>query len=295
VNHQSYDEQTHDGHWRPVGEKWYDIWGTGWVRDRLDVMGFPVENPLAMPDALEGYVWPDPNDPRICNKIYEQAEAVRKVGGDVNFFLSGSHRDTLWEKAYMLVGMENMMCYFYEEPEYAAEILHRIMDFQLGIAQHYCNVGVEMVNLGDDMGAQCSLLFSKKIFDRFFYPEYKRLFDFYKSKGVMINFHSCGHIEPLLDTFIELGVDILNPVQATANDLKKVFEKTHGKMALCGAISTGLLMDGTPEMIRRTVRETIELLGSDGGYFCTPDQYMPIPPENLAVLRETVYEFKYKS
>lgn len=191
----------------------------------------------------------------------------------------------------MLVGMENMMYYFYEEPEYAAEILHRIMDFQLGIAKHYIAVGVEVVSLGDDMGTQYSLLFSREIFDRFLRPEYERLFSFYHDRGVLINFHSCGHIEPLLDTFIELGVDILNPVQATANNLARVIEKTHGKMALQGGISTALLMDGPTEAIRATVRDTIALLGKDSGYFCFPDQVLPFPQEHLDALWDAVREF----
>jgi len=114
VNHQSFDESTNDGHWRPVGVKWFDIWGTGWVKDQPDVMGFPKENPLAIPEALANYTWPDPDDPRICEKIYKDATAFQQSGLKEELFLYGSHRDTLWEKSYMLVGMENMMYYFYD-------------------------------------------------------------------------------------------------------------------------------------------------------------------------------------
>ncbi|MBQ4152887.1 MAG: hypothetical protein IJD11_00905, partial [Oscillospiraceae bacterium] len=247
VNHQSFDDTGDDGHWRPVGVIWHDIWGTGWEKDQPDVMGFPRENPLSEPDKLADYVWPDPDDPRICNKIYEQAKDFRKLDYADQLLLCGSHRDTLWEKAYMLVGMENMMCYLYEEPEFAAEVLHKIMDFQMGIAKHYIEVGVEMVSMSDDMGTQHSLLFSPQIFNEFFLPEYRRIFDFYKSHGVLIGFHSCGHIEPLLETFIDLGVNVLNPVQATANDLKNVRKITKGRMAVLGGISSGLVMDGTPQ------------------------------------------------
>lgn len=295
VNHQSYEENTDDGHWRKVGVKWHDIWGTGWIKDQEEVMGFPVENPLDEPEKLQDYVWPDPNDPRICDKIYAAAKKFRESGEAEEMFLCGSHRDTLWEKSYMLVGMENMMCYMFQEPEFAAEVFHKIMDFQMGIAKHYINVGVEMVFLGDDMGTQCSLILSPKLFDQFLYPEYKRLFDFYKAHNVLIHFHSCGHVEPLLDRFMDLGVNILNPMQATANDLEKVIEKTHGKMAIAGAISTALLEKGSAEKIRENVRDTMALLGKDGGYFCQPDQYMPLPEENIAVYRAAVQEFgRYK-
>lgn len=290
VNHQGYGERFEDGdgYNRPVGSKWYDIWGTMWHKEYEGVMGFPKGNPLADPSALKEYRFPDPDDERICQSIYDIAK--REYDSD-NLLLAGSHRDTLWEKSYMLVGMENMMEYMYTEPEYVKEVLGRIMDFQLGIARHYINVGVELVNLGDDLGTQNSLLLSPQAIREFLVPQYKRLFDFYKEHNVLINFHSCGHVEPLIDTFLELGVNILNPVQATANDLEKIARGVKGKIALAGGVSTAVIMDGSFEQIEQTVRETISVLGRDGGYFCMPDQGMPFPPENLRAFETAVEKY----
>jgi uroporphyrinogen decarboxylase len=108
---------------------------------------------------------------------------------------------------------------------------------------------------------------------------------------VLVNFHSCGHIEPVLDMFLELGVDILNPVQKTANDLAAVRRKTAGRMALQGGISSGLIAGGPIPAIREEVRRCIGLLGRDGGYFCGPDQGMPWPEENYQALADAVEEF----
>ena len=273
-NHEGYNGGGHDC---AVGTKWSDIWGTGWVKEQKDVMGFPKYNPLADPKSLKSYVLPDPDDERICAKIYEMKEKFE--GGDV--FLGGSHRDTLWEKSYMLVGMENMMVYLREEPEYAREVLHKIMDFQLGIARHYLKLGVETVFMGDDLGTQHSLLIGSDLLYEFFVPEYRRLFNLYREHGAIINFHSCGHIEPVLDMFIDLGVNVLNPIQATANNLANVRKITENKMALQGGISTKLLMEGPIGEIDSQVGETIRLLGKNGGYFCSPDQGMPIPKEHM--------------
>lgn len=291
VNHQSPDDppEVTDAHaYRPVGAKWRDIWHTEWHKEYPGVMGFPRGNPLADIDALTHYRWASPDDERICGRIYARAAAFHDKK---NVFLSGSHRDTLWEKAYMLVGMENMMTYFYTEPDYARTILHHIMDFQLGIAAHYVNIGVEIVYMGDDLGTQSGLLLSPEIIREFLLPEYERLFTFYKKHGVLVNFHSCGHIEPLLETFIALGVDILNPVQATANDLRRVISITEGRMALMGGISTELLLNGPTEAIRAAVKDALALLGRRGGYFCGPDQYMPFPEENIQALRDAVAEY----
>jgi len=283
-NHEGYEG---GGHNCAVGTKWTDIWGTGWVKEHEGVMGFPKHNPLSEFKNLQSYIFPDPDDERICGQIYAMKE--KYTGGDC--FLGGSHRDTLWEKSYMLVGMENMMAYFYTEPEYAREILRRIMDFQLGIAEHYIKLGVETVFMSDDLGTQHSLLIGTGLLYEFFVPEYKRLFELYKKHGVIINFHSCGHIEPVLEMFIELGVDILNPVQATANDLANVRKVTETKIALQGGISTDVIMKGPIENIEAEVERVINLLGRNGGYFCAPDQGLPFPENHIKAFYQAVERY----
>lgn len=284
MNHEHVDGK---GHEQPVGARWRDIWGTEWHKEHDGVMGFPRGNPLADLRELETYRWPDPNDERLVRQIYTLAEGCDRE----THFLCGGHRDTLWEKAYMLCGMENMMCNFYSEPEATRELLHRIMDFQLGIARHYLAVGVAMVNCGDDLGTQCAPLLSPAIVRDFLAPEYRRLFTLYRQHGVLINFHSCGHIIPLLELFIDLGINVLNPVQATANDLAEVRRITQGRLTLQGGLSSGLLVSGPPERIRAEVRRLLRLLGRDGGYFCAPDQGMPWPPTHHAAYEEALAEY----
>lgn len=283
-NHEGYAGGGHDV---PVGTVWTDVWGTVWRKELEGVMGFPRRHP--MPDLLEGlrsYRWPDPDDERICGKIYASAQGWNRA----ETFLSGSHRETLWEKSYMLVGMEAMMVYLHTEPEAVRELLHRIMDFQLAIAEHYLAVGVEMVGMGDDLGTQKGLLLSRETICEFLVPEYKRLFEFYKQRGVLINFHSCGCISPILDIFMDLGVDVLNPIQATANDLPAVRRMTQGRMALQGGVSSGVVVAGPPEAIRREVALRLWQLGREGGYFCCPDQSMPWPEAHIQALKEAVEE-----
>ena len=284
-NHEGY---TGGGHHLPVGSHWTDIWGTTWHREHDGVMGFPRGNPLAdLVGALPGYMGPDPDDERICAPIYEKAEGWDRT----ETFLVGSHRDTLWEKSYMLAGMENVMCALYTDPEAVRELLHRIMNFQLGIARHYLAIGVEIVTMSDDLGTQQGPLISPEIIWTFFVPEYRRLFELYREQGVMINFHSCGYITPMLDIFMDLGVTILNPVQATATDLDEVRRITAGRMALQGGVSSGTIMSGPPAAIREEVTRRLWQLGRDGGgYFCGPDQGMPYPEEHLCALNEAVDE-----
>lgn len=272
----------------PVGTKWTDIWGVGWEKEQDGVMGFPRRHPLAdLPDVLRSYAWPDPDDERIARRIYEQAQGFDRA----EKFLQGSHRETLWEKTYILCGMENAMCAFYSEPNAIREVLRRVMDFQLGIARHYVAVGIEIAGMGDDLGTQQGLILSPEIIRDFLYPEYRRLFDFYKKHGVLVCFHSCGHVTPILEMFMELGVTSMNPLQATANNLAEMRRITAGRMCLHGGIRSDLIVDGPVAAIEKETRRLMWELGRDGGYFCAPDQGMPWPEEHIRAVRDTVAAF----
>jgi uroporphyrinogen decarboxylase len=282
-NHEGY---AGGGHHLPVGSSWTDIWGTVWQREHEGVMGFPRGNPLAEVSALRTYPWPSPDDERLVSKVYE----LRKTWRADETVLMGVHRDTLWEKAYMLVGMDNMMEYFYTEPEFAREVLHRIMDFQMGLSKHYLACGIEMARCGDDLGTQRGPLLGPRIMREFLMPEYRRLMDLYRGRGVLISFHSCGCVEDVVNDFMELGIDILNPVQATANDQDRVRAATRGRMALEGGVSTASIMDGPVERIERETRRAMWRLGRDGGYVCCADQGLPFPPGHIEALKRTVEE-----
>lgn len=142
--------------------------------------------------------------------------------------------------------------------------------------------------MSDDLGTQSRLLLSRRTIEELLVPEYRRIFSLYKSHGVLVRFHSCGHTEPILDLFMDLGADVLNPVQASANDLAAVRARTSGRMALEGGVSSALVVNGPVEAIREEARRLMRVLGAEGGYFCSPDQGMPWPEEHIQALREAV-------
>ncbi len=145
-----------------------------------------------------------------------------------------------------------------------------------------------MASLGDDLGTQAGPLLGPRIVEEFLVPEYRRLTDLYRSRGVIVAFHSCGNVGSAIEVFMRLGINVLNPVQATANDLDKIRAATAGRMALQGGVSTATIMAGPVERIVGEVRRRLWQLGRNGGYFCSPDQGMPFPPENIAAVEETV-------
>jgi len=284
-DHDGYQGGGHDS---PVGTQWTDVWGVRWHKIQKGVMGFPVHHPLANPtQTFNDYIWPEPDDARLYSKIYQMKDEFKGV----DLFLCGSHRDPLWEKAHMLVGMEEMMRLFYEEPDLARKILGHIMDFQLGIAEHYLQAGVEIIFMVEDLGTQRGPLLGPRIVNEFFVPEYERLLKMYRERNVLIWWHSCGNVDAILDMLMDLDVVILNPVQATANNLKRVRAVTNGRMALDGGISSPIIMEGPIDRIRQEVRQRIWQLGQDGGYFCGPDQYLDFPEAHIKALHEAVEEF----
>jgi uroporphyrinogen decarboxylase len=280
--HESFDGL---GHHSPVGTVWKDVWGITWKKEIDGIMGFPIEHPLADLTELDGFAFPDLADPRLTARLYEEA---KKADGRL---LSGANNNLVWEKACYLVGMENLMVYLYTEPELVKKLFHRIMDFQLSLAEHNVKAGCKVIKIADDHGAQNALLLGMDMFNKFILPEYERIFDFYRDKGVVINYHSCGYIEPLIGTFINLGIHILNPVQATANDLERVRDLSKGKLVLQGAVNSHVVYNGTEDEIRGLVRQRIDALGKGGGYICCPDQGLEYPPRHIEILEDEVAQY----
>ena len=286
-DHEDYD--THLPFDKEATKIWVDIWGTTWEFHQGGISEMPIGNPLS--DGLgviDQYHWPDPNDERLIAKIYQEREKITTFDDG---FLTGLNRELLWEKSYMLAGMENMMIWFKLEPNLVKDIFHHIMQFQLGIAKHYVELGVEMVKFADDLGGQNNALFSHEIFEEFILPEYRKIFDFYNQNNVLIYLHSCGNIEKFLEDFIELEVDILNPVQATANNLDYVRKVTAGKIVLEGGVNSSIVMHGKEPEVEDEVKKRIHQLGKDGGYFCKPDQTLPYPEKNIYKLIDAVERY----
>jgi uroporphyrinogen decarboxylase len=197
--------------------------------------------------------------------------------------------DTLWEKAYMLVGMENLMIYFLTEPEFARKCSTASW-ISNSERSSIVAAGVEFAYPATTLGAPRVRSWDLAS-SEFLAPEYHRLVGLYKEHGVRIGFHSCGDIASVLDLFLELGIDVLNPVQATANDLDRVRSITQGRMALAGGVSSATVMDGPIDRITAEVKQRIKQLGWKGGYFCHPDQDLPFPKDHLEAFYSAVERY----
>ena len=266
-------------------ENWTDRFGITWEMGMAGVVPFPKVNPLAdIEKQLDDYKFPDPSE-LVINP--DALDRINKIDRE-NFLVAGNMTYFCFERAWALMGMDNFLAAIIEFPDEIHYMLHELAKYARGVFDRYLEMGVDAVSFSEDLGTQKALMMSPAHFREFFIPEYRYAFENVLKENKMVNFHSCGCITEIAGDLADIGVTVLNPVQARANDLHKIKKDVYGKTALEGGIDTHLIMTGTPEDIRKEVVRVIEILKQGGGYICGPDQYFPnMPDENIKMLWKT--------
>jgi uroporphyrinogen decarboxylase len=268
-------------------ENWTDAWGVRWEMGIEGTVPFPKGNPLTDLDHLADYQFPDPADLLLADDTVQQLAAVDRG----QKLVIGSLTYLLFERAWAIMGMENFLAALITHPAESHEFLHGIATFARGVFDRYLELGVDGVSFSEDLGSQRALVMSPAMFREFLLPEYVYCFENVLSEGKILSFHSCGCVDAIAGDLAAIGVTILNPVQARANDLHKVKSDTFPQMALHGAIDTAVLALGSPDDVRAEVTRVMAILKPGGGYVCAPDQDVPgIPEGNLNALWGTARE-----
>lgn len=263
---------------------WTDHWGVRWDVAMADTVPFPKGNPLPNLDGLMDFPIPDPDALQLTAQMKSELAKVDRgtqlVKGELTYLL--------FERAWAIMGMENFLTAFVTHPAKMHEFLHRIAHYARRVFDRYLELGVDAIGFSEDLGSQRALMVSPAMFRTFILPEYVYCFENVLQAGNIVHFHSCGCIDSIAVDLARIGVTILNPVQARANNLVNLKYDTVGRMALHGGIDTAILVQGTPEDVRHEVIRVMEILKPAGGYICAPDQDIPgIPEYNLQVLWET--------
>lgn len=261
------------------GDTITDEFGVVWSTSRID-RGSPVGPCLPEPD-LSGYVFPNPTEASRFTDLgdwsAQQADHYRIIWvGD------------LWERATFMRGMESILMDVIMNPMFVRDLLEQLTEYILETIRVVMGKGrFECIALSDDYGAQRGLLMSPEHWRRFVKPCLARIYGLAKSHGLAVFHHSCGNIVPIIGDMIELGLDILHPIQPEAMDilfLKKEFGK---HLTFCGGISTqDLLVSGTPDQVRREVQWLKREMARGGGYILEPGITIQadVPRQNLMAL-----------
>jgi uroporphyrinogen decarboxylase len=204
----------------------------------------------------------------------------------------GSH----FEKAYSARGFENFMADIGGEPKFAKRLMNRIVERNLVMLENFLQVPeIDGVLLGSDWGSQRGPLMSPAVWDDMIRPGEQAEYELVHSYGKDVWVHSCGDIEPLIGRLVEMGLDVLNPLQPEAMDIAHVKRTYGGKLAFWGGISTQKTLPyGTPDEVRAEARATRDLLSAGGGYVLSPAQSIQgdVPLENMLALLEVAKEGK---
>jgi len=266
-------------------ETWTDPWGIDWVCEMPGTVPFPKGNPIPDIEAWESYKFPNPD--ALFDGIDAQLPGIR-AAKDASKLIMGNCTYFLFERVWALTGLENFLTGMIETPEAVRGLLHAVAEYTRRVFENFLEIGADALGFSEDLGTQRALIFSPRHFDEFFVPEYRYIFEDAVRAGAIINFHSCGCVESIVEQLTELRITILNPVQARANDLAGVKKKTFGKTALQGGVDSHLLLTGTADEVGRETARVIEILKPGGGYICAPDQGFPnYPPENIEAMYRT--------
>lgn len=201
-----------------------------------------------------------------------------------------------------LLGMEGALSEMLLHPEFYQALLDRIVEFDLALLQKMAEVAgdrIDFYRLGDDFGTQRDLLISPRVFGRFFQPMMAAVAKLAREHGGYYYHHTCGAIRRLIPTFVEIGMDVLDPVQVGAADMVPAELKAEYGEHICfsgGVDEQDLLPNGAPGQVREAVFRLLDDMAPAGGFFVGPTHNLQadIPTENIVAMYDAAREWRYR-
>lgn len=288
---QFYDRPFKDG-------TYFDEYGVAWEPGseacfHMRHMVHPLE-PAGSLEELERYPYPT----YAGEPTREMLEAVAR-GHAQGKFCMGGMQCTVWETAWYTRGMEALMMDMLEEPELADCVLDKVTENAVHRAQAFARAGVDGLYLGDDVGMQHTGMMSLPLYRRFLKPRLKRVIDAARAirPDLIVLYHSCGYVRPYIDDLIEVGVDVLNPVQPESMEFRELYETYRGRLSFCGVLGTQTLMPfGTAQEVREATFAAMDFVGPQGGLLACPTHVMEpeVPLENVIAYLEACRDYKVR-
>jgi uroporphyrinogen decarboxylase len=267
----------------PGSGYWKDDYGVVWNRNCAD-KDIGVIDGLVIKQPVPGcYALPTLDEKRLRGE-YEQL----MISGDDTFKI-GAIGFSMFERAWTLRGMENFLMDMVLEPAFVDWLLDAITDYNLAIVDIALEYGMDGFYFGDDWGQQSGLIMGPRLWRRFIKPRMARMYEKVKSRGKFVAQHSCGDIHEIFPDLIDIGLDIYQTFQPEIYDMEKEKKEVGGNLTFWGGISTQRLLPfATPDEVKRVTKETIRILGANGGYIAAPTHSVPgdVPAENIAALIE---------
>ncbi len=280
------------------GERHTDFWGITW--ERVGHFNQIAHFPLAEASAEEMLDYSFPYG-RMDALLHQMSPLL---GASRDFFLGCDVSPCVFEMYWRLRGMDNVLLEMATDPELTGTMLGRCADFAVALARRACReMPLDWLWTGDDVAGQDALMMSPDMWRDLIKPHLRRVFDVGRTAGLRVAYHCCGAHRPIIGDLVEMGLDVLNPIQSQspgmdALELKREFGH---HLAFMGGVDTlGLLPHGTADEVRRRTAALIEGMTSDGGGYIlaashtvppeTPDENIFAMFEAAGVSKEEIYD-----
>jgi uroporphyrinogen decarboxylase len=204
---------------------------------------------------------------------------------------------TIWETAWYIRSMEDLMTDMMTNDERATVHLDRVTEVAVESIQTAARAGVDLVQLGDDIGMQSTIMMSVELWRHWLKPRLAKVIQAGKTinPNLLVFYHSCGYVIPFLDELIEIGVDILNPVQPECMNFNEVYKAVGGRISFWGTLGTqSTLPFGTPAEVKESVWANLRTCGKQGGIVIAPTHMVEpeVPWDNLLAMKEACETFR---
>ena len=253
------------------------LYPMGRLRTRQEVLDYPL------PDLEAEYRFDEPK--RSITRHHERGLAVLAMLDC-----------TIFEMAWYMRSMQSLLMDFLQNEEFAGALLDRITEKRVVQARRFAELDADVICLGDDVGTQRGMLMSVSLWRRWLKPRLVRVINAARSvrPDVLIFYHSDGNILPIIPDLIEIGVDVLNPVQPECMDPADLKKRYGKQLSFWGTLGTQSTFPfGTPDDVRREVKERITTVGEGGGLVMSPTHMVEpeVPWGNIIAFVEAVKEF----
>jgi uroporphyrinogen decarboxylase len=264
--------------WKEIKPGYFeDYFGAVWNKTVDKTLGM-VDDPILKEPSFGSFKFPNTESLPVYKFIQENKKKYPDL------FHMASIGFTLFERAWSLTGMPELMMYLLTEPQFVNDLLDKITEYNIKVVENAAQLGIDCLHTADDWGAQNGLLISKEMWIEFIKPRFKKICQAAKKKNLLVSHHSCGKIEELIPEMIDCGVDVFDPFQPEAMDIWKLRNEYRGKIAFWGGLSVQKTLPyGTPQDVENESRKLLKELAPGGGYIFSPSHSLTgdIPPENI--------------
>ena len=268
----------------------FDEWGCGCLPGSMEhfveFKFHPLESASTTAD-VEAFPWPDVTADDRYEGLAERIDEYHRRG----YAVTGELYQTIFERAWLMRGMEPLLMDFMAEPEIGHTICRCIADLRVEQARRLAALGVDVLRLGDDVCTQKGLMMSLGTYRTFLKEPTRAIIRAAKeiNPDVLVFMHCDGRVKDMIEEYVDIGIDILNPVQPECNDLEEIARRSGGRLSFWGGIGTQSTMPfGTPANVASAVARAKQVLGREGGLLVAPTHILEpeVPWDNVLAFVE---------